>query len=80
MVMGGAVNGGQIFGDYPTLALGNELDLGRGRFLPTTSTDEFYGDLALWFGIDPSELAIALPNIGRFFDTSGGGSPLGIFA
>ena len=80
MVMGGAVNGGQIFGDYPTLALGTELDLGRGRFLPTTSTDEFYGDLALWFGIDPSELSIALPNIGRFFDTGGGGTPLGIFA
>ena len=78
--MGGAVDGGQIFGDYPTLALGTELDLGRGRFLPTTSTDEFYGDLALWFGIDPSELSIALPNIGRFFDTGGGGTPLGIFA
>ncbi|NKB99994.1 MAG: DUF1501 domain-containing protein [Pseudomonadales bacterium] len=79
-VMGGGVNGGQIFGDYPSLALGTDLDLGRGRFLPTMSTDELYGDLALWFGVAPEELSTVLPNIGRFYDTSGGGSPLGLFA
>ena len=80
MVMGGSVNGGQIFGEYPELALDSELDLGRGVLLPTTSTDEFYADLALWFGVEPSELAMTLPNIDRFFDTGGGGTPLGIFA
>ncbi|MEM7078837.1 MAG: DUF1501 domain-containing protein [Pseudomonadota bacterium] len=79
MVMGGAVDGGTIFGAYPELALGGELDLGRGRFLPTTSTDEVYADLALWFGIAPGELGLVLPNIARFTDVSGGTPPLGLF-
>src|SRR5205085_3359278 len=43
LVMGGAVNGRRIFGQYPSLALNpasgpeaNPLDTGRGRFIPTT--------------------------------------------
>lgn len=76
LVMGGSVNGGQIYGDYPDLALGTELDLGRGRFLPTTSIDEFYAELALWFGVEASDLSLVLPNIGRFY-SSGSGLPLG---
>ena len=78
MVMGGGVSGGRVLGAYPELALGSELDLGRGRFLPTTSTDEFYAELALWFGIDDSELATVLPNIGRFY-SSGQSLPLNLF-
>lgn len=77
MVMGGAVNGGQIYGQYPNLALGTELDLGRGRFLPTTSTDELYAELALWLGVESDDLGLVLPNIGRFY-SSGSSSPLGL--
>ena len=77
IVMGGAVNGGQIFGTYPELAAGNDLDVGRGRLLPTTSVDEFYADLALWFGIAPSAIADVLPNLGRFRDVTQG-PPLGL--
>lgn len=79
LVMGGALNGGQIFGDYPDLNLGTDLDLGRGRFLPTTSTDVFYADLALWFGVAPGELQQVLPNINRFYDAQSSPPPLGLF-
>jgi uncharacterized protein (DUF1501 family) len=77
LVMGSAVNGGQIYGEYPDLALGTELDLGRGRLLPTTSVDEFYAELALWFGIESSQLPVVLPNIERFYALDSGVHPLG---
>jgi len=48
-VMGGAVDGGKIFGKYPDLA-NNNLDIGGGRFIPEVSCDEYFADLALWFG------------------------------
>jgi len=78
LVMGGGVNGGQVYGQFPELALGSQLDLGRGRFLPTTSTDELYAELALWFGTGANDLSTVLPNIGRFY-ASGQALPLGLF-
>ena len=80
-VVGGAVNGGQIYGDYPELALGSILDTGRGRFIPTTSVDEYAADLALWMGVAPSNLNLVLPNLGEFYDASTfevNGPPLGM--
>ena len=76
LVMGGAVNGGNVYGDYPEIDPGNPLDVGRGRFIPTTSVDELYAELALWYGIAPGELSLVLPNIGRFY-TPGSGAPVG---
>ena len=67
MVMGGAVRGGQIYGDYPQLFAGNDLDLGRGRLIPTMSVDEYFSELALWFGVSPADLDIVFPNIRRFY-------------
>ena len=79
-VMGGSVNGGQVYGEYPDLTPGLPLDLGRGRYIPTTSTDEFYAELALWFGLSGAQLPAVLPNIGRFYDTAGSSRPLGFLA
>ena len=69
IIMGGAVRGGQVFGQYPdTLGPLNNLDLGgRGRLVPTTSVDEYYAELALWFGISPGQLESVLPNILNFY-------------
>jgi len=64
--MGGAVRGQNIYGDYPDLTLGNELDTGRGRWLPTTSVDQYGSTLARWFGVPNSELSTIFPNIGNF--------------
>lgn len=68
-VMGGAVQGGRVFGSYPTLALGTSLDLGRGRLVPTTPQARYFGDLARWFGVSETDLDLVLPGR-RNFDTS----------
>ena len=65
-VMGGAVRGGDIYGKMPSLQLNGPDDTGRGRWLPTTSVDEYNATLATWFGVSASNLSTVLPNIGRF--------------
>lgn len=79
IVMGGAVNGRKIYGDYPTLALGSTLDTGRGRLIPTTSVDEYIAELALWMGVEGDALNMVVPNLSRFYSPSSGTPPLGMF-
>ena len=74
LVLGGAVQGGRLFGTFPTLAVNGPDDTGEGRWIPTTSVDEFSATLATWFGVSPSDLSAVLPNIGRFANPN-----LGIF-
>jgi uncharacterized protein (DUF1501 family) len=76
MVFGGAVNGGTIYGHYPSLALGNDLDVGNGVLIPELCTDQYFAELALWLGVDPSELTDLFPNIENFY-TPGTGNPIG---
>jgi uncharacterized protein (DUF1501 family) len=66
LIMGGAVNGGDIYGQVPLLELGGPEDTGRGRWIPTTSVDEYSATLANWFGVSASNMATVLPNLGRF--------------
>ena len=72
IIMGGPIQGQQIFGDYPSLALtGNPLNVSnRGRMIPTVSVDEMYAELALWFGVSPNDLSYILPNICNFYSTN----------
>jgi uncharacterized protein (DUF1501 family) len=77
MVMGGPVKGNQMYGQYPDLGLDNQLDIGRGRLIPTLSNDEYFAELALWFGVPPSDLPLIFPNIGNFYNTSGTNLPIG---
>jgi uncharacterized protein (DUF1501 family) len=65
-VLGGAVQGGRLFGTFPTLAVNGPDDTGQGRWIPTTSVDELAATLATWFGVSSSNLSTVLPNIGRF--------------
>lgn len=77
MIMGGAVKGKDIYGTYPDLYLDNPLDVGRGRIIPTMSTDEYFAELALWFGVEKSELSLILPNIANFYNTANSTPPVG---
>lgn len=81
MVMGGSVNGGDIHGEYPeSLLLGNSLDVGRGRLLPTTSVDEYAAELAMWFGVEnDNNMEYVLPHI-RNFVAAGNASPIGFMS
>ena len=71
LVLGGAVAGNTLYGTYPTLALGgpNDTDGGsapRGRWIPTTSVEQFAATLATWYGLSPTDLPAVFPLIGRF--------------
>jgi uncharacterized protein (DUF1501 family) len=66
IVMGGAVKGGDIYGKMPTLTIGGPDDTTFGRWIPTTSVDEYGATLARWFGVSDTNLSAAFPNIGRF--------------
>ena len=66
LIMGGAVKGGDIYGKVPTLVIGGPNDTGRGRWIPTTSVDQYSATLASWFGVSATNLPVVLPNIGRF--------------
>jgi uncharacterized protein (DUF1501 family) len=80
MIMGGAVNGGRVFGAYPKMDLSNNNPLNisfRGNFIPAVSTDEMYAELALWYGVSPSDLCYVLPNIGNFYSYSANNYPIG---
>jgi uncharacterized protein (DUF1501 family) len=65
-VMGGAVQGNRIYGQFPTVELGGPEDAGRGSLIPTTAVDQYAATLARWFGVSLSDLPTVLPNIGRF--------------
>ena len=79
IVVGGAVNGSNVYGQYPATLdpSQNDLDVGRGRIIPTTSVDEYNAELAHWFGVpNDGSLESVLPNVRNFF-SSGGAPPLG---
>lgn len=65
-VMGGAVNGGTIYGDIPQATLNHELDAGGGRLIPTTSVDQYAASLGQWMGLDTSLLNTLFPNLNNF--------------
>lgn len=77
IVMGGSVDGGSIYGDYPILSSSSPLDVGRGVYAPTTSVDEYFAELARWFGVPASELDEVLPNVRSFYSPESNQPPLG---
>lgn len=66
-VMGGSVVGRAFYGTYPVLSLGGPDDTdSRGRWIPTTSTDQYAATLASWFGLAGADIAKVFPNLYRF--------------
>ena len=65
-VLGGAVRGGDIYGDIPEPRLGHSQDAGNGRLIPTTSVEQFAAPLGRWFGLDEAQLNDALPGLASF--------------
>ena len=62
----GAVIGKKTYGTFPVLKVNGPDDTSTGRWIPTTSVDEYSATLAKWFGVDVGYLPVVFPNLGRF--------------
>jgi len=65
---GGAVKGGQILGDYPSLGEDSDVNLGRGRLLPTTGWEQIWNAVGSWFGVPDKKMDAVLPGRRNFKD------------
>jgi uncharacterized protein (DUF1501 family) len=66
-IMGGSVLGRAFYGTFPTLALGGPDDTdNRGRWIPTTSVDQYAATLASWYGLAPADVSTVFPNLYKF--------------
>ncbi|MGF1683746.1 DUF1501 domain-containing protein [Photobacterium minamisatsumaniensis] len=54
LIVGGAVNGGRAYGNWPDLKPGSEYDYNNGRLIPEIAADQVNATLASWFGYDGS--------------------------
>ena len=71
MIVGGAVQGHTLYGSYPNITPGgpDDTDGGsspRGRWIPTTSIEQYAATLATWYGLSSADLTAVFPLIGHF--------------
>lgn len=75
LVMGGAVQGGDVHGDFPVLGRKNRRDnlfdaspdqIHNGILLPKVSVDQYGAALGQWFGLSAGQLADIFPNLVNF--------------
>jgi uncharacterized protein (DUF1501 family) len=77
LIMGGAVNGGKLFGTPPIYGdlvttttrvpgVTTFEDTGRGSLVPTTSVDQYAATLARWMGVTEANLPLIVPNISKY--------------
>ena len=66
-VNGGSLQGGRIWGQFPSLVLGGDDDANsRGTLLPTTSVDQYAATMAEWFGVSPDDALTIFPYVKNF--------------
>jgi uncharacterized protein (DUF1501 family) len=55
-----------MYGAWPDMTLNGSQDVGEGRWLPTTSVDQYAATLASWFGVSSGDLSNVVPNLSAF--------------
>ena len=69
-IMGGAVRGRDIFGQFPTVGVDragfNNPDMSGNILVPTTSVYQMGATLGKWFGLGDAQLLTIFPNLGNF--------------
>lgn len=78
MVMGGAVNGGQLYGNWPDYSLGGQNDIGSGRLIPEMSVNQYGAAMGSWMGLSNSDLLDVFPDLDQF--ETGWQSQYGLFS
>ncbi len=77
MLIGGSVMGGDFYGmnttngtPFPTLVQNGpddaDMSSARGRWIPTTSVEQYAGTLASWFGLGTVDVPYVFPNMENF--------------
>ena len=78
-VVGGGLQPNQLLGQFPTLAMGGPSDArSDGRWIPTTSIEEYGGALVRWLGVSDADMPYVFPNWSNW--NGGGRGPIGLFA
>jgi len=82
LVVGGGITGADFYGNngangtpYPHLGFntGDDADNGtgaRGRWIPTTSVEQYAATLARWYGLPDASLGSVFPRISNFTNTN----------
>jgi uncharacterized protein (DUF1501 family) len=65
-VVGGAVQGHDMYGQYPVIGSNQANDVGAGRLIPTTAVEQYAGTLARWFGLSDGQIRQVFPNFANF--------------
>jgi uncharacterized protein (DUF1501 family) len=75
-VLGGAVNGRDIYGEMPALVPAGSDDAGWGQIIPKLAVDQYAATLARWFGVSEAQIDLLLPALAgpmpRFGPATGG--------
>jgi len=67
LIVGGAVSGRTLYGELPQHIAGGPDDAGDdGRWIPTTSVDQYAATLARWFGVGEARLTSVFPSLKNF--------------
>jgi uncharacterized protein (DUF1501 family) len=65
LIMGGAIEGGRLLGDYPDLSEDSEHLISRGRVIPTIPSDQVHATILSWLGLRASGIDLLFPALHR---------------
>lgn len=78
IVLGGGIAPKGIYGRYPDPTIGGADDVSyEGRFLPTTSQEEYIGAILRWHGVSDADMPYVVPNWSTW--STNGRGPIGLY-